>query len=308
MGPSVVYGLVRGGVFGLSQEGHRVRRAKLFEAVLCYQAKRLPARKKVLAGGDKRTTMGKAKDENEVRQRKKGEDLKEGDADAPAVAKKDGKKKDKSKPVPAAQSNAGIFAGLFLVAISGAFYFVGTGGSLSGEDKIVCFDQAQTDCMPTSKYMAYKTNWEDAVAFQQEERLEEAMESYGLALETRPGDANCLTNMASMYVDLEEYEKAHEQLLIALAKYPNHASANYNMASVLDSLKRPEEAAKHLRHVIKLDPENTNAKAYLKMLKDAKKVPDVPEDESTGAAESAPVEAEAESDSPELDELLGGDV
>ena len=65
-------------------------------------------------------------------------------------------------------------------------------------DEMVCFDEKQTDCMLRSKYRMYVTNWEDAVAYQQEDRIEEAMESYQKALSVRPTDANSLANIASM--------------------------------------------------------------------------------------------------------------
>lgn len=65
-------------------------------------------------------------------------------------------------------------------------------------DETLCFDHEKTDCMLRSKYKIYVTNWEDAVAFQQEDRIEEAMEAYQKALGARPTDANSLANIASM--------------------------------------------------------------------------------------------------------------
>merc|ERR1719424_603228 len=133
-------------------------------------------------------------------------------------------------------------------------------------DETLCFDHEKTDCMLRSQYRIYVTNWEDAVTFQQEDRVEEAMESYQKALSVRPTDANSLANIASMYIDLEEFDNAKVELEKALKAHPNHISCLHNMASVYEFLKQPEKTKEYLDKILKIDPENKNAISYQNLL------------------------------------------
>lgn len=163
-----------------------------------------------------------------------------------------------------------------------------------GPDDMVWFNEERTDGMTKAAYDKYSNLWEDAVAYHQEERLQEAIDTYSAALAVRPGDANSLANLGSIYNELDEHEKALDAYRQAIATHPDHFVSHLNLAGTLDRQGSAKLAAtaEALKAALAIRPDDANALEFMKSVQERMAEADKTSAESVATDAAAGADAE----------------
>ncbi|MBI2967182.1 MAG: tetratricopeptide repeat protein [Bacteroidetes bacterium] len=101
------------------------------------------------------------------------------------------------------------------------------------------------------------------LAWYRKGNLEQAMESYELALKYNPGKATTLSNMGAIYFNAGNYSKALESYQKAVQYHPRFADAWWNLGSTCATLGKFGEAIKAYHESLRYDTENAMVYYFL---------------------------------------------
>ena len=100
------------------------------------------------------------------------------------------------------------------------------------------------------------------VIFQEQGRLNDAVDSYARALAFEP-DPFAFNNQGTILKQLERWDEAIDRYRSALALDPNFVEANFNLGHVLAETGRLDEAAESYKHALPYDPNYRSAEIRL---------------------------------------------
>lgn len=106
------------------------------------------------------------------------------------------------------------------------------------------------------------------VALAENDRRDEAIRSYEMALSIRPGYASAQHNLAAALEDLGETDEVIRRYKAAIHSDPDRADPHYNLARVLAKQGRIPEAITHYRDALELRPDFAQAHNNLARLLD----------------------------------------
>ncbi len=99
------------------------------------------------------------------------------------------------------------------------------------------------------------------------ERVKQAMELYGRALELKPDNAEALTGLGLCYIDAEQPGNAIAQFQKALAANSRYSDAHMGMAEAFRSRGQKRDAVKHYQRYLDLAPDGNEASVAREALK-----------------------------------------
>jgi tetratricopeptide (TPR) repeat protein len=122
-------------------------------------------------------------------------------------------------------------------------------------------DQAETKAKYLTQYVSnHFLPWKMlGVLLSRKEKWQESLDAFLKALEIMPGDAETISNIATVQQELGMILEAKESSLKALKINPNLAQAHYNLGRALYKLEKMPEAEASYRNAIKLDPNYSDA-------------------------------------------------
>ncbi len=164
------------------------------------------------------------------------------------------------------------FIGLFLIVAYGAWELVGTQRrtllALGASVILIALSMATFKLAGT--WTSNRTVFAHAVevtsgnwfcynnlgnALLDENRVDEAMTNYELALRYRPGYSLAHTNLGNTLAMKGDIKRAEEHCRIALSIDPNSADAHNNMGKALAMQERYDEAIEHFKRATELQPD-----------------------------------------------------
>lgn len=103
-------------------------------------------------------------------------------------------------------------------------------------------------------------------AYRRAGRLEDARETYSIALYLRPSNPTLRDQLAQLSAELGNYEAAVSHYRTLLRQRPSFNEAWFNLGVVYARTGETEKARKAWKRVLKRDPDHRRAKAYLARL------------------------------------------
>ncbi|MBE9066530.1 tetratricopeptide repeat protein [Leptolyngbya cf. ectocarpi LEGE 11479] len=105
---------------------------------------------------------------------------------------------------------------------------------------------------------AYAVNWL-GLAYQAQERYDEAIASYQKAIALDPDYATAYNNLGTTYSELKQYDDAIASYQKAIALDPDYAKAYSNLGTTYSDLKQYDDAIASYQKAITLDPDDATA-------------------------------------------------
>jgi tetratricopeptide (TPR) repeat protein len=93
-----------------------------------------------------------------------------------------------------------------------------------------------------------------AKALHKENRLQEAVRHYRLAVEARPDYTDARGNLGAALAALGNRDEAIEQYRQTLRTNPDYAPAHYNLANALEAAGKLDDAVQHYERALQIDP------------------------------------------------------